>query len=155
DTGLAPTSYDRIKNTITALSGAFSAFDEVGVYRFDTYVKKLSDFTDSQDALVATLGRLKDIQPVYTADSLGFNPFSPQSPLINGRPVAPSLELPPIVRPQKEVKVLHDAIFAVAGDLAKRPPERRRVLLVVSDGRTGGNEHTYDQALARLLENNI
>jgi VWFA-related protein len=39
--------------------------------------------------------------------------------------------------------------------LRKRPVERRRVLLVVSDGRTGGNEHSYDQVVSRLLENSI
>jgi VWFA-related protein len=155
DTGLGPKSFERVKKTLPALNEAFSAFDEVAVYRFDTYVAKLSEFTDNKDAVATTLGRLKDIQPVYTADGLGNTPFSPQSPMINGIPVAPSLEIPPTARPPKVIKVLHDAIFTVAGDLSKRPPERRRVLLVVSDGQTGGDDHSYDQALSRLLENNI
>jgi VWFA-related protein len=82
-------------------------------------------------------------------------PFSTPGPMINGMPAAPSLNLPAPPVPQKVIKVLHDAMFTVADDLRKRPPERRRVLLVVSDGQTGGNDHTYDQVLARLLENNI
>src|SRR5207249_11608394 len=40
-------------------------------------------------------------------------------------------------------------------DLAKRPSDRRRIVVVVTDGRVHGNDHSYDQALKQLLENNI
>jgi VWFA-related protein len=154
DTGLSPKTFQRIQKTLTALNEAFSPFDEVAVYRFNTYVARLSDFSTNKDALQATLSRLKDITPVSMMDSVDRDPFSSPSPLINGMPVAPSLQFP-AGGPPKDVKILHDAIFAVADDLRKRAPERRRVLLVVSDGRTGGNDHTYDQVVNRLLENNI
>src|SRR5262245_48645016 len=44
DTGLTGATFEKIKKTIPALTGAFSAFDEVAAYRFDTFVLKLVDF---------------------------------------------------------------------------------------------------------------
>jgi len=154
DSGLSPTTFKKIQNTLPALTEAFSAFDEVAVYRFDTHLAKLSEFSNNKDAVETALARLKDIEPVKTTDSMGGAPFSTPGPLINGMPADPSLRLPNGPAPKLD-KILHDAMFAAADELRKRAPERRRVMVVVSDGRAGRNEHNYDQVLHRLLENNI
>jgi VWFA-related protein len=76
--------------------------------------------------------------------------------VINGLPViAPSLGTGSRSIPPKASKVLNDAIFTAANDLAKRPPERRRIVLVVTDGNSSGNDHSYDEALSRLLDQNV
>jgi len=152
DTGLTTKSYAKIQETLPALSGAFSQFDEVAVYRFDKYVAKLADFTTSKEIVEASLNKLNEIQSLNPP--VPSEVFSSPSPMINGWPVVPSRRpIRPI--PEKEIKVLDDAMFTAANDLAQRPKGRRHMLLIVSDGRSGANEHSYDQALTRLLEANV
>jgi VWFA-related protein len=152
DTGLVSKSLIKVQKTLPALTGAFSAFDEIAVYRFDYNVTQLIDFTRDRAAVEKTLDKLKDIEPQNPRVPSG--PFVTPGPMINGKTVAPSIDANTRVEP-KYIKVLHDAIFMAATDLGKRPSDRRRIVLVVSDGRASGNEHSYDQAQTRLLENNI
>jgi VWFA-related protein len=152
DTGLSAKSLDKVQRTMPALAGAFSEFDEVAVYRFDTYVMKLADFTTDKLVVQTALDKLKDFQPSAPAVTSG--PFSTQGPVINGMPVAPSAQVGSGI-PPKHSKVLHDAILTAADDLSKRERDRRRVVLVVTDGQATGNEHSYDETQARLLDQNI
>ena len=154
DTGLTATSFVKLQNTLPALAGAFSDFDEVAVYRFNKYVTQLVDFTKDKTVVEKALNKLKDIEP--SPPSMSSAPFVNSTPVINGLPViAPSLGTGSRSIPPKASKVLNDAIFAAANDLAKRPPERRRIVLVVTDGNSSGNDHSYDEALARLLDQNV
>src|SRR5262249_11645774 len=136
DTGLTAPTYQKIQNTVPALIGAFSEFDEIAVYRFDTYVARLCDFTPDKTTVESAMMFIRNIKPLNPP--VGGFPFSSiapviSGPLINGVPVAPSnTNIGPKL--PKYSKVLHDAIFAAAGDLAKRPPERRRIVIVVSNG---------------------
>src|SRR5262249_32776040 len=49
DTGLSAGSLAKVKKTFSALSGAFSDFDEVAVYRYDKFVTKLLDFSQTSE----------------------------------------------------------------------------------------------------------
>jgi VWFA-related protein len=83
-------------------------------------------------------------------------PFSIPGPVINGAPVVPPGQLGVVVTvPPKPSKVLHDAIFTAAADLAKRERDRRKIVLVVSSGETSGNTHSFDETAQSLLEKGI
>ena len=65
-------------------------------------------------------------------------------PVINGAPVVPPGQLGVLVtQPPKKIKVLNDAIFTAATDLAKRERDRRKMVLVISDGQTNGSNHSF------------
>ncbi len=71
-------------------------------------------------------------------------------PTVNGMPVGgPPVQ--PVNTPPKEAHVLNDAILRAAIDLSKRDRARRKVILIISDGRERGSQASYRDVL-RLLE---
>jgi von Willebrand factor type A domain. len=154
DTGLTATSFIKVQKALPALAGSFSDFDEVAVYRFNKFVTQLADFSKDKSVVEKALNKINDIEP--SSPSVSSAPFANSTPVFNGLPViAPSLGTGGRPTPAKASKVLHDAMFTAANDLAKRPRERRRVVLIVTDGLSSGNDHSFDQAVAQLLEQNI
>jgi VWFA-related protein len=160
DTGLSAKSLSRVQRTFPALAGAFSARDEVALYRFDKFVSKNLDFSNDLDRVQVAMNKLRDlkpdINPALAANPTG--PFSNLGPVINGFPVLPpgydGVIYPQHV-PEKTTRVLNDAIFTAAADLAKREHNRRKMILLVSDGASGGNDHSFDEATRLLLESGI
>jgi len=57
--------------------------------------------------------------------------------------------------PPATSSVLHDAMFAAANDLAQRERNRRRMVLLVSDGQTRGSDQTLQAAIQNLLEKGV
>jgi VWFA-related protein len=157
DTGLGAGSLSKLQKTLTALSGAFSEFDEVAVYRYDKFVTKMLDFSKDPEAILTGLNTLRNAQPNTVLDeSIPRGPFSTPGPVINGWPVVPPGQVGVIVTsPPKTSKVLHDAIFTAAAELGQRERNRRRIVVVVSDGDASGSEHSFDQAVQALLERGI
>lgn len=156
DTGLTASSLSKVQQTFPAMAGAFSEFDEVAVYRFDKYVAKVLDFSGDLLKTETAMKTLSDIK----ADSdpypkLPGGPFSTPGPVINGAPVVPAGQIGSPQPPPKKIKVLNDAIFAAASDLAKRERDRRKIVLVISDGRTTGSDHSFDETSQRLLETGV
>ncbi|HEY3166516.1 MAG TPA: VWA domain-containing protein [Candidatus Binatia bacterium] len=157
DTGVGPESLSKVQQTFPALAGAFSEFDEVAVYRFDKYVAKVIDFSNDMTVVETAMKTLRDIKPDASPyPTSPRSPFSTPVPVINGAPVIPPGQVG-IMRttPPNQTKVLNDAIFTAASDLAKRLRDRRRIVLIVSDGRTGGNDHSFDETVKRLLDTGI
>jgi VWFA-related protein len=152
DTGITEAALNRVKSSFPALVGAFGEEDEIAIYRFDKYVEKLMDFTTDRLRIERTFVSLATVTP--TSSSMGGGPFSSMGPVINGVPVIPGVQsagrtiAPP-------TKVLHDAVFQAAEDLSTRGIDRRRVLLVASDGRNQSSQHSYDAALDHLLLNEV
>jgi hypothetical protein len=55
----------------------------------------------------------------------------------------------------KKSSVLHDAIFAAAEDLATRERQRRKIVLVITDGDTSGSSRGFDETTQSLLEKDV
>jgi VWFA-related protein len=158
DTGLGYDELKKVQKTFPALVGAFSSFDEVAIYKYDKFVTKVLDFSGNTEVLQAAIDKLRDIQPrtVTTDPSIARGPFSVPGPVINGMPVVPPAALGVINPvPPKPSNVLNDAIFAAASDLAKRERNRRKMVLVISDGQNTGNDHSFDETTKSLLETGI
>jgi len=155
DSGLSADSLKKVQETFSALSGAFSAEDEIAVYHYDKFVTKDLDFSNSSERIEAAMKKLKELKPDENAGTATSwrGPFSNPGPVINGAPVLPpALAGPAVNAPQKPARVLHDAIFTAAADLGKRERNRRKMILIISDGYSSGNQHPEEDANKILLQ---
>ena len=100
---------------------------------------------------------LREVKPNTTLEAnLPRGPFSTPGPVINGAPVIPPGQVGVVVTsPPKISNVLDDAIYTAASDLAKRERNRRKMVLVISDGQNNGNNHSFDETAKNLLESGV
>src|SRR5215469_1761755 len=153
DTNLPSSTMKKVNDTLPALAGAFSEFDEVSLYRYGNSVQQIAGFTGSNDVSNSSLERLKRTGRAGGAPVLG-GPMGPQGPSVNGRPVDPSA--PQVYTAPQEQNVLNDAILRAAQDLSRREKGvRRRIVFVISDGREYGSTAHYDEVRKFLLSQNI
>jgi VWFA-related protein len=148
-------TFEKIRASFPALAGAFSEFDEVAVYRFDKFVTKLLDFSADNITVEGALKRMEEAAPAERA-SIASGPFSAQGPVINGIPVIPGGPEPSGARAASPgAKLLHDAMFTAAAALSHRGADRRRIIVVVSDGQARGDDNSFDQVVDKLLDHGI
>lgn len=150
DLGMADVSVQKVLQTLPALEGAFSEFDEVSIYTYSSAVSKVSDFSAVGKKLTATLNDLKNVTGRNNGVPVTSGPLSPQGPTINGAPVDPGTQ-PVVITPPKQSHVLNDALIAAAVDLAKRDRTRRKVIFIISDGREYRSNASYSDTLRVLL----
>ncbi len=158
DTELPAPTMKKINDTLPALVGAFTEFDEVAIYRYGHTVSQMTAFSGAATISTASLARVK------RPGSQGGPPqvFGPiaQGPSINGHPVYdPNAQTAtatgPSLQTARESFVLNDAILRAAQDLARRDRTRRKVIFVISDGRELGSTADFDEVRRVLLTNNI
>lgn len=153
-TSLPADSMKKVNDTLPALIGAFSQFDEVALYGYGHTVQQVSGFGGAESVTTATLNKVKRPGRAPGPPIIG-GPMS-GGPSINGHEGVPgqttNTQAPP---PIQESYVLNDAILHAAQDLSRRPKDRRRIIFVVSDGREIGSTAHYDEVRKVLLSNNI
>jgi VWFA-related protein len=157
-TDLPAPTLKKINNTLPALVGAFTEFDEVAIYRYGHTVSQMTAFSGAANISTATLAKVK------RPGSQGGPPqvFGPmaQGPTINGHPVYdPNAQTDTgtgaPLQTARESFVLNDAILRAAQDLSRRDRTRRKIIFVISDGRELGSHASYAEVLRVLLSNNI
>jgi VWFA-related protein len=153
DTGMPDVGLKKVQETLSALQGAFSQFDEVAIYTYSSTVGRVSDFTSIGNQLTAVLNEVKQYSGANNGPPVTSGPLGPQGPIINGRPV--DYPVNPVSTPPKVAHVLNDAILLAARDLAKRDRTRRKIIFVISDGREIGSTASYKDTLKVLLTQNI
>lgn len=153
DTGMEDVAVQKVLQTLPALEGAFSQFDEVSLYTYSSSVSKVQDFATVGRQLEATLNRLKTVTGRNNGVPVTSGPLGPQGPMVNGRPIQGGPA--PVITPAKESHVLNDAILAAALELAKRERTRRKVIFVISDGREYRSNASYRDTLRVLLSSNV
>ncbi len=150
DLGMADVAVQKVHQTYSSLVGAFGPYDEMALYTYSSTVSQVTDFTANANRLTASLDSMKLVRGHENGPPVLGGPLGPQPPMINGIPVGTSGP-PPVYTPPKEAHVLNDAILRAALDLSKRDRTRRKVILVISDGRERGSQASYKDVL-RLLE---
>jgi VWFA-related protein len=153
DTGLPDVGLKKVQDTLSALQGAFTQFDEVGVYTYSSTVSRVSDFNDVGKELTAVLNEIKSYSGANNGPPVTSGPLGPQGPVINGRPI--DYPVDPVSTPPKIAHVLNDAILMAARDLSKRDRTHRKIIFVISDGREQGSSASYKDTLKVLLTQNI
>jgi VWFA-related protein len=153
DTGVPSTEFRKVKESLTALEGAFSQYDEVSLYTYSNVVQRMLDFTAVNRKVDGTLAMLRDTEEGET----GGVPFTGgplnSSPTVNGLPVdqGAMAQLPP----PRMSHVLNDALLQSAVDLSKREVTRRKVIFIISDGREWQSTASYREVMKFLLTHNI
>jgi VWFA-related protein len=157
-----PSNYmDQVNQSMAAMQGALTPYDEAAVFTYTHFTKEWTGFTGGQSSrlpAVLALAKSSGTDPTVPDPS---SPFSACSISINGNCPDPNLqpgkstqtigELPI----PKEVYALNDAILAAAKELSSRPKERRRVIFVISDGKEYGSKATWPEVRRYLQTNKI
>src|SRR5258708_33562667 len=151
DTNVSATTMKKINESLPALVGAFSEFDEVALFRYGNTVQEVSSFLGAGSIPSAALQRLKRVGREGGPPVVGGPMGSGQT--VNGHPVDP--QAPRVYTEPKESHVLNDAILRAAQSLSRREKVRRRIIFVISDGRETGSAASYDEVRKVLLSNNI
>ncbi len=153
DLGMPDVGVKRVQETLPALQGAFSPYDEVAIYTYSSTVSQVADFGSAAQRLTAVLNQIKSYNGANNGPPVTGGPLGPQGPVINGVPVdSPVI---PVITPPKESRVINDAILRAARDLSTRDRTRRKIIFVVSDGRERGSVASYADTLKVLLTQNI
>jgi VWFA-related protein len=153
DLGMPDSGVRKIQETLSALQGAFSQFDEIAIYTYSSTVSRVSDFSTVGQQLTAVLNQIKTYSGRNNGPPVTGGPLGPQGPTINGHPVDSQIQ--PVITPPKQSHVINDAILMAARDLSKRDRTRRKIIFVISDGREIGSEASYTDTKKVLLTQNI
>ncbi len=159
DLGMPESTFAKVKNTMSALIGAFGQYDEVSIYTYTNTVLKVQDFSAVNETVTNSVRRLKERKASEGGGvPVTSGPMAQNNPTINGHPIDPGSPMTnrvgqPDVRPPS--RVLNDAILEAALDLSRRPADRRKILFVISDGRESGSSASYAEVLKVLQTRSI
>jgi VWFA-related protein len=152
----------KVNNSLGALQGAFTAYDEVAVFTYNNGPRLVTDFTAGPSArLTQALDRSKTtgrdmayIPGGGLNQNIAYNNgadsyIDPNTNQTHGHSIVG------IQNPPREVHTLNDAILAAATALAKTPQNRRRIIYVISDGKEYGSTAKFNEVVKYLNTNKI
>jgi VWFA-related protein len=150
-----------VNESLGAIQGALTPYDEAAVFAYGNGPKELTSFTGAQGArlpAVLSLAQATGTDPQVPVDG---GPFASCSITENGGCVSPVLQSggstgsPGFITLPKEIHTLNDAILLAAKELSARPRERLRAIYVISDGKEYGSKATWKEVVKYLQTNNI
>jgi len=152
----------KVNESLGAIQGALTPYDEVAVFTYSHFTKDQSGgFTGAQSARVPFVLAMtkasgtEEIVPVNSGPLAGCNIRQ------NGNCVDPNLQPGgsagggSFITIPKEYHTLNDAILDAAKQLSTRPKGRRRIIYVISDGKEAGSKATYKEVVRYLQTNSI
>jgi VWFA-related protein len=154
---------EKVNNSLGAIQGALSPYDEISVFTYNNGPRKLTEFTGAQGNRVPVVLAMAKSSGREEAVPVNSGPFAGCSISKNGG----CLDSNPTIQRggatgnssfitiPKEIHTLNDAILAAAKELSNRPQGRRRIIYVISDGKEYGSKATYKDVLRYLQTNKI
>ncbi len=153
----------KINNSLAALQGAFTPYDEVAVFTYNNGPRLRTDFTAAQSArLSAVLEQSKSVgrEPLFydTGTALGQNinlnndaslTTMPLTNATHGTSTSNTINVP------RDVHTLNDAILEAAKTLTHAGKGRRRIIYVISDGKEYGSTAKTKEVIRYLQTNKI
>ena len=161
DQSLTSDVMSKVNNSLGAIQGALTPYDEVAVFSYTNGAQERTGFTGAQsNRLPAVLALTKEtgteiLPPVNSGPLAGCNVH------VNGNCADPNLQPGrsagggTFITIPKEIHTLNDAILSAAKELSTRPKGRRRIIYVISDGKEYGSKATYRDVLRYLQTNKI
>ena len=149
----------KVNNSLGAIQGALTPYDEVAVFSYNNGAQERTGFTGAQSGrLPAVLALTKEtgsemLVPINDGPMAGCNVRQ------NGSCVDPNLQPGhsaggnTFMTIPKEIHTLNDAVLAAAKELSTRPKGRRRIIYVISDGKEYGSKAKYAEVLRYLQTN--
>jgi Ca-activated chloride channel homolog len=153
DNNLGGREARRLQESLVALAAGFSASDEVALMTFDQYPSLVLGLTSDQDRLFTQLKRLRLGSQIPGSASVPWT----TGPRINRQPVGPGVPTPPAMSiSAAEPKNIDDAVYAAAQLLRHQPRDRRKIILLISDGNNSRhNAEKFKDVLHVLLSSDI
>jgi VWFA-related protein len=158
DQSLPRDTMSKVNESLAAIQGAFTPYDEIAVFTYADGVNNPTDFTAAQSARVPAVLAQSKKPGDYMGPPINGGPLY-GGPTINGRSVDPNLD------PQrgnsgfgvvpKEIHTLNDAILAAGKSLSTRPKGSRRIIYVLSDGKESRSKANYREVVRYLESNQI
>jgi VWFA-related protein len=152
----------KVNNSLGAIQGALTPYDEVAVFSYNNGSQERTGFTGAQSSrLPAVLALTKEtgsemLVPVNSGPLAGCNVH------VNGNCADPNLQPgrsagsgSGVMTIPKEIHTLNDAILAAGKELSTRPKGRRRIIYVISDGKEYGSKATFKEVVRYLETNDI
>jgi VWFA-related protein len=139
-----------LRDTLLSLVEVFSGFDEIALFQFENTVDKLQDFTFDKEKL---LRAFKLLSLVERPPAVVGGPFARETTL-NGIPIDSSGGT---VQPPKTFNThIDDAVFAASQELQRRGKNRRKIVILISDGRNApGNRNSFESTIEAVLRTEI
>jgi VWFA-related protein len=152
----------KVNNSLGAIQGALTRYDEAAVFSYGNGSHELTGFTGAQSnrlPAVLALAKATGSEELVPVDS---GPLSGCPIRENGNCVDPNIQpgrstgsAANVITIPKEIHTLNDAILAAAKELSTRPKGRRRIIYVISDGKEYGSKATEKEVLRYLYTNKI
>jgi VWFA-related protein len=150
----------KVNNSLDAIQGALTPYDEVAVFSYGNGAHEQTGFTGAQSARLPAVLALTKATGSEMLVPVGGGPLSASCSISqNGSCVDPNLQAGGSagngiwMNIPKEIHTLNDAILAAAKELSTRPKGRRRIIYVISDGKENGSKAKLPEVL-RYLETN-
>ena len=139
-----------LRETLLSLVEAFSGFDELSLFQFENTTEKLQDFTFNKDEI---LKAFKNLSLVGSPPAVVGGPFA-KEPNINGIPIETGAGT---VQPPKTLNThIDDAVFAATQELHRRGKNRRKVIVLISNGQNApGNRNSFENTIEAVLRSEI
>jgi VWFA-related protein len=159
-----PSNYMReVNESMGAIQGALTPYDEAAVFTYTNGAKEWTGFTGAQgNRLPAVLSLAQATGTDPMVPNVGGSPMSEACPLYqNGNCADPNLQPEKStqgisgLQVPKEIHTLNDAILLAAKELSTRPKDRLRIIYVISDGKEYGSKATWKEVVKYLQTNNI
>ena len=158
DQSVTSDTMEKVNDSLAALQGAFSPYDEIAVFTYNNGVKEQTTFTAAQSARLGAV--LEQSKAVGRDPLMGLNGPLAHGQVINNMPIdgvadaghqpgSMSFTVP------KEYYTLNDAILAAAKEVARADYHRQRIIYVISDGKEYGSKATQKEVIRFLLTNHI
>ena len=139
-------------SAFTTLGAGFTSNDLMVAFRYDGHVYRLSAFTSDPDAIEKSFKSVQDIavtRPDETADMLGEKGPRALRSVINILGSTMPSERP-------TYGALNDALYESVTALQDGQADRRKIVILVSDGKIAGpNMHGFQQTVDALLKEQI
>ncbi len=156
DNDLSDRAVKQVQRSLVAVAAGFGPQDETALVKYDQYPNTIVDFSTNNDLLFTQLKRLElDSHPAMNpSDPTTAGPISADSPpIINGQPAPLPTGVPlRVSKHAGSTNCLHDALYAAGQMLKGRGRDRRKIIVLISDGSNSKlNTHTFEETLRSLL----
>ncbi|MGA7341744.1 MAG: VWA domain-containing protein [Terracidiphilus sp.] len=161
DQSLGSNIMERVNDSLGAIQGALTPYDEVAVFTYSNGSKEWTGFTGAQTNRLPAVLSLAEATGTDPTVPINDGPLAGCQIRENGNCVDPVLQPgkstgnDTFITIPKEIHTLNDAILAAAEELSSRPKERRRIIYVVSDGKEYGSKATFREVIKYLETNKI
>jgi len=157
DNDLKSKDAEQVQSSLRAVVAGMSLNDEAFVCRFDQFFHPGKGFTNDQDKLLTELKRI-DLDSEPSVGQPG--PATTNGPTINGHsPIgdSPNIASGTINIKGRSTKALDDAVYNAAQLLKDRGRDRRKMIILISDGINGTrvNVNSYGNTVKDLLRYNV